>query len=472
MKKNLFIVAAVALMAMVSCNKEEINNNGAEQASDIVFVAEFDQEDDTKIALGELVDGVRKTTWVAGDEIKINGTVFSAKEAGDVTEFTTTSSSFTEAATYRAVYPASSYINTTAVDIPASQNGTFASASIAVAESATTSLKFNNLVTILKFQVPVNCSKVTFESTASIAGRITVKYTDGVMTPDYAGVTQSNKTINVTGTFVPGTDYYVAVKPATHTFTVKIDGNVSKASTKAVKVERSQILNMGVLPEPVIPDPVYIYVKNDMGWSTVNIYGFEKANDKNMFTAAWPGTKMTTTETVNGTSFFKFELPAPFIGKEIGIVFNNGTKQLSDYVATIDATTYLRLTPGTPLVIDPQDKTTFKYRIYVYDQAKKKNVNIYYWGTGYTSPSWPGTRITNYVDYDYKSLGYYEIPAEAYSGKTFNYLLNVNGDELKTRDLSVVNPTSDLVIGYWDNGSQKDFWMNGTKPYTNADSCN
>jgi hypothetical protein len=130
------------------------------------------------------------------------------------------------------------------------------------------------------------------------------------------------------------------------------------------------------------------------------------------------------------------------------------------------------MTPGTPIVVDPQNKSSFKYRIYVYDQAKKKNVNIHFWGTGYTESSWPGIKITNYVDYDYKSLGYYEIPEAAYSGKTFNYLINVNGDELKSRDLSVVNPTSDLVIGYWDNGSQKGFWMNGTKPYTNADSCN
>ena len=248
MKKNLFMVAAVALMALVSCNKEEINNGVQEPASDIVFVAEFDQEADTKIALGDLVDGVRKTTWVAGDQIKINGTVFSAQADGASTEFQTTTAFDETAKNFRAVYPASSYISTTAVDIPASQNGTFAGASIAVAESSTTSLKFNNLVTILKFQVPVNCSKVTFESTASIAGRITVNYNDGVITPNYAEVTQPNKTINVTGTFVPGTDYYVAVKPGTHTFTVKIDGYLSKVSTKAVTLERSKIMNLGTLP--------------------------------------------------------------------------------------------------------------------------------------------------------------------------------------------------------------------------------
>ena len=464
MKKNVFMVAAVALMALISCNKEELPNN----TNGVVFVAEFEQDASTKTVLVDQGEKERKAHWVAGDKIKINGVEFVAEADGAESSFTTTAQ-FAEASTYRAVYPATSYISTTAVDIPTTQDGSFALASIAVAETSDHSLVFQNFSSILKFRVPVNCSKVTIESTASLAGRITVNYTDGVMTPNYAGVTQPSKTITVNGTFVPGTDYYVAVKPATHTLTVKIDDKVSKASTKSVLLNRSNIHNLGVLPEPV--DPVYIYVKNDMGWSTVNIYGFEKANDNNKFTADWPGTKMTTTETVNGTSFLKFELPASFIGKEVGIVFNDGTKQLSDYVATINATTHLRLTPGTPIVVDPQNKSSFKYRIYVYDQATKKNVNIYYWGTGYTSPSWPGTKITNYVDYDYKSWGYYEIPAAAYSGKTFNYLLNVNGDELKTADLSVVNPTSDLFIGYWNNSGGKGFWMDNNKPYTNADSC-
>ena len=463
MKKNLFVVAAAALMALVSCNKEELGNN----SNGVVFVAELEQDASTKTTLG----ADRKAHWEVNDAIKINGTVFTANEVGPESSFTTTAENFdVTATTFRAVYPASSYISTAAVDIPANQDGKFASASIAVAESSDQYLKFQNLSSILKFQVPVACNEVKIESSASLAGRITVNYSDGVMTPDYARVTQPNTTIKVTGSFVPETDYYVAVKPATHTLTVSIDGKVSKASTKSVTLDRSKIYNLGVLPEPV--DPVYIYVKNDMGWSIVNIYGFEKANDNNKFTAAWPGDKMTTTETVNGTSFLKIELPAGFVGKEIGVVFNNGNKQLSDYVATVSKTTYLRLTPGTPIVVDPQDKTTFKYRIYVYDQNKKKDVNIYFWGTGHSTPSWPGTRITNYVEYDYKSLGYYEIPAAAYNGKTFNYLLNVNGDELKTADLSVVNPTSDLVIGYWNNNGGKDFWMNSTKPYTNADSCN
>ena len=52
MKKNLFMVAAVALMAMVSCNKEEINNNVVEQPQEpsyyVEFVASIAEDADTK----------------------------------------------------------------------------------------------------------------------------------------------------------------------------------------------------------------------------------------------------------------------------------------------------------------------------------------------------------------------------------------------------------------------------------------
>ena len=53
MKKNLFMVAAVALMAMVSCNKEEINGLQGGEPSSITFTAESDA---TKTSLGEADD--------------------------------------------------------------------------------------------------------------------------------------------------------------------------------------------------------------------------------------------------------------------------------------------------------------------------------------------------------------------------------------------------------------------------------
>ena len=267
MKKNLFMVAAVALIAMVSCNKEEINNPALPQegeACDIVFVAEFDQDTQTKTALGDVVDGKRQATWVAGDAISINGTTFTAKADGATAEFATAETFDETAEVFRAVYPAESY-KSSAVAIPASQNGTFANASIAVAESDNQSLKFSNVSSILKFQVPVKCDVVTFESNNSLAGNVSIAYNEGVMTPDYASLSQFSKkiTVKAVGGFVPETDYYVAVKPGDHQFTVSIDGKVSKASTKEATVGRSKILDMKVLPEP---KPAVINLVPNVDW--------------------------------------------------------------------------------------------------------------------------------------------------------------------------------------------------------------
>lgn len=327
MKKILFMVATVAL-AMVSCNKEEINNGAQDQASDIVFVAEFGQEEQTKTALGDVVDGKRQATWVAGDEISINGTTFTAKADGATAEFTTAVAFDETAEVFRAVYPATSYKNN-AVAIPATQNGTFANASIAVAESNNQSLKFSNVSSILKFQVPVACETVTFESSNSIAGNVTVTYENGVMTPNYGSLTNLSKKITVTaeGGFVAGTDYYVAVKPGAHQFTVSIDGAVSKASTKTVTVERSTILNMGELPEPVIR----LYVKSEYTHFDMNVYAWG-INGVSL-PSTWPGSAMKWDK---NRSLYYYDFPYGIKGKKLNYIVNNGVYQTADLNVTIN----------------------------------------------------------------------------------------------------------------------------------------
>ena len=73
MKKILFVVAAVALMAFTACNKEEINTGVETVAGTVEFVAGFDAETKTTLSEG-------KTLWVEGDEISINGQIFEIKE--------------------------------------------------------------------------------------------------------------------------------------------------------------------------------------------------------------------------------------------------------------------------------------------------------------------------------------------------------------------------------------------------------
>ena len=262
MKKNLFMVAAVALMALVSCNKEEINN-GVQEApvSDIVFEAETPM---TKTTIGEAdANGFRPVSWVVGDKITINGSEFKASELKDNKAiFVTENLDFATAESYDAIYPATAGTSLSAVTIAAEQDGTFANASIAVAQSETQSLSFKNVAAMLKFQVPVACSSVTIESTAALAGTVSVSF-DEKGNPVLGEVSNESKSIVIENALVTGTDYYVAVLPGEHQFTVKIAGLTSKASTKTSTVERAKLLNMKTLP-----DDNFLYLVPNSNWKS------------------------------------------------------------------------------------------------------------------------------------------------------------------------------------------------------------
>lgn len=279
MKKILFMVAAVAL-AMVSCNKEEITNNEIQEApvSDIVFEAETPM---TKTTIGEADEnGVRPVSWVVGDKITINGSTFKATELKDNKAiFETENLAFTTADSYEAIYPATAGTSFSAVTISASQDGTFANASISVAQSETQSLSFKNVASMLKFQVPASASEVTIESTSDLAGTFDVTF-DGKGEPVIGKVSNGSKKITLTGSFVIDTDYYVAILPGDHQFTVKIDGFLSKASTKTSSVDRAKLMNMKELPLDLI------YLVPNSNWKQANAR-FAVYNFKDNTTSKW-----------------------------------------------------------------------------------------------------------------------------------------------------------------------------------------
>lgn len=279
MKKNLFMVAAVALMALVSCNKEEINN-GVQEApvSDIVFEAETPM---TKTTIGEADEnGVRPVSWVVGDKITINGSEFKASELKDNKAiFVTENLDFATAESYDAIYPATAGTSLSAVTIAAKQDGTFANASISVAQSETQSLSFKNAAAMLKFQVPASASEVTIESTSDLAGTFDVTF-DGKGEPVIGKVSNGSKKITLTGSFVVDTDYYVAILPGDHQFTVKIDGFLSRASTKTSSVDRAKLMNMKELPLDLI------YLVPNSNWKQANAR-FAVYNFKDNTTSKW-----------------------------------------------------------------------------------------------------------------------------------------------------------------------------------------
>lgn len=249
MKKNLFMVAAVALMVLTACNKEEVaggNPADNQTPATVEFTASFA---DTKTTLNN--EG-KKTLWEETDRIDINGQEFKIKELVDgglsaifenVNELP---GDF--AAPFTATYP---YGKT---EVPATQTaiaGTFDPA--AVLETAISNdhnLSFTNVTSLLKFQVPAACQTVTISSDDDLAG-------------------SSAKTVTVTGPFETDKTYYAAVLPGPKAnFVVRIDGYLSK-NAASVTIAESTIANMQTLPAPVASD--YSICSSKTGWNFNNM---------------------------------------------------------------------------------------------------------------------------------------------------------------------------------------------------------
>ena len=248
MKKNLFMVAAVALMAMASCNKMADNNggDGVFKPSVIVeFVASVDATTKTTLNAG-------KTEWLVGDEISINGVKFVTEEAGESVRFTNIDElpeDFKEP--YTAIYP---YNATKGIaEVKSTQTvsgGTFADdvvVSVAYAETGNV-LGFKHVSSVIKFNVATaGVKELTFSSeTSDLAGTINVN-ADASYT-----VVEGAKTITVkpaNGTFDTAETYYVSVLPTLGStkkdFTVTLDG--TKAKYGDVVFKKNTIMNAGEL---------------------------------------------------------------------------------------------------------------------------------------------------------------------------------------------------------------------------------
>lgn len=298
MKKNLFIVAAVALVAMVSCNKEEVNNAGVDTTPEPAVVVEFEAgfNADTKTALDATG---KKTLWEADDLISINGQQFKIKELlndGANAVFVNVGNLPDDfAAPFIAVYPYGSN------GIPATQTAkanTFdPAAAIETATSDNNTLVFENRSSLLKFQVPAACSSVSLTADENLA--------------------QDSKTVTISGNFAAGTDYYVAVLPGTKTnFNVKVNDRASK-SASSVTINEKSIVNMGELPMKVrIYVTVWPHYDNWDNWKqTPKIHYWGDYGE-----TTWPGVNMILE---NGSKYYyEFEYSAT---KKTQFLVNNGT---------------------------------------------------------------------------------------------------------------------------------------------------
>lgn len=288
MRKTLLLISAVfAMLAAVSCNKEEINKIDTPQTSveSLEFVAYTDVA--TKTTLNDLY-----TEWVEGDMIDINGVAYSTSESGQSVTFTKENEDDENpAAPYFAGYPWNLITNISEgiVNLPNEHNLSAGNicedvVSIAYSESDPV-LQFKNIVSLIKFQVPSEgVREVRFSADEALAGEFFVEYNGGE--PRVKSFVEDADKFELVltadeGTFAVETDYYVPVLPGEKTnLTVTIDGTVV-AEGKSIEFKRSFIHGLGTLPAVPEPDPVTIYLKPGV-WDVDNAWFaayFFNAND-------------------------------------------------------------------------------------------------------------------------------------------------------------------------------------------------
>ena len=324
MKKNLFMVAAVALMALVSCNKEEINNGVVDPQEPqtpsvtVEFTASLGEEE-TKTTLDA---ENRKTLWVETDEISINGQKFTIKEIQEDGKAIFVNDAELPAdfgAPFNAIYPYGSDGK-----VPAAQKavaGNFdPEAVIETATSENYTLSFTNVTSLLKFQVPASAEfseKITSVSITS--------------TDILAGSDAKTVTINCADGFDSDKTYYVAVLPGEKkNFEVCINGYIAKTAPK-VTIARSTIADMKRLPKPVIR--VYITTER----THFDMYMYAWNNEGATLSGTWPGEAMKWD---NNKEKYYYDFPYEIKGKQLKFIINNNVYQTEDLNATISSATY------------------------------------------------------------------------------------------------------------------------------------
>ena len=290
MKKNLFMVAAVALFAAVSCN-DQLSQDVTPAGETVTFEASVDGAD-TKVSLEGKV-----SKWENGDKITIhNGTKgyeFSTTDAGTKATFSYTGADFS-GEKFMAVYPSGNY--TADVEArtvtgyiptyqPSRENDFSAGAVPSVAYTETQALAFKNAATLLKFTVKgTNVKGLVFygNNNEAVSGNILVSLNEDNTIKSIVPQETTNTENDVTETklitwakvwaqtdnwcFNEGVTYYLAVVPQNFekgfTVQLEVDGvgtkDVKKLET-AYELKPNTIVDLGELEyvAPVVTELVW-----------------------------------------------------------------------------------------------------------------------------------------------------------------------------------------------------------------------
>lgn len=255
MKKSLFLLTAVAV-TLFSCEKEQdfITEN-PDLSGKTVTVKASHEADDAEVKT--TVDGSGNVEWETTDKLSFvydGGSAESnaAGVTGTSAEFTATLPGGKEA--LYLVYPSSvtaEYESSSLkVTVPATQDGTFASAAIEVAEFAA-SCDLKNLGAILAITTTADVDEIVISSNNStpLAGKATVAFEAGI--PSVNAVASGSTSVTLSGLGGAGT-YYAAVLPDSYAAGIYVElknsGSVvgEKISGNALTAPRRKIMRINV----------------------------------------------------------------------------------------------------------------------------------------------------------------------------------------------------------------------------------
>lgn len=277
MKKTLLFFAVAALLA--ACAKEPVKpgqtpgNTEITEPTDTVellsgnieFSGTLEAPVSTRTEPGDRTDNgdgtyTTKVLWEADDEISIlwgtgvgDKTTATAASAGESTTFSATVGA---ASDFYAVYPSS--LNPTyngagglLFTIPGTQDGSFASANIAVAKNDDRAFPFKNVCGLLKFTVAedITAIKIHGANDESVAGDVRVTFSEGL--PVVALV----NALDEISLAIPGAGtYYVCTYPLASLAGFDITVTTAKGdevihSAKTLSMARGKMINMGDLDD-------------------------------------------------------------------------------------------------------------------------------------------------------------------------------------------------------------------------------
>lgn len=187
-----------------------------------------------------------------------------------------------------------------------------------------------------------------------------------------------------------------------------------------------------------------IYIDNRSEWNDVRLYAWG-ADDAPEIMGGWPGAAPSSTVSVNGVDYLKFDTPASADAMTYNFIANDGIDggaQFDLASIVLDKDYYYAINGKTAVAVDPQNPgdvvfpETGDYTIYVDDQSGWTELRIYAWATGLPElfGGWPGALSSGSAVVEGTTFKTYAMSG---NGEKYNLIFNNGADQFNGPTIAV-----------------------------------